>query len=525
MPELAAYEEGGPNDPKVTFRRLREKLTVVKEELSPYGWRAYDQDFRERQKQEKKLQGLNRLPGSGAEPKDGIVPGTPLWQERLDKMLLVEHLKKKIMSAHGYFVEASELFVQSHGWLVKDPLLADKFAECITHVPPSQHDRVDLLQIALVASRKETQAVRAEFEDYIVQLKIKREKYVQRTFENQKIALARARKDQTVILWSYQTQRGTALRLEETCRTLTARVVSLESQYAMRSEELDESRRQFEEAKQELMQERDKFKKLYNKMVKAHEKALEDLKSCEGSAEDMSKMILVLSTEKNRLAQEVEELEAEKTKLLKQLADAKDEIAKIRADVRLLREAARTTEAALWEEQQEVNQLEKHVTVLESKLDEAGKLVAVLRDELKVSRADTEAARRRLEPLEEDVEAERHVATLAGAERDFVLEQMRNAEAQILRIVPAWRREVSDVKAQAKKEFDDFKNGELKKMKEDFRRKTDQILRRNAILEREVAIGDQCGPHLATLNPVTVDSGVYCSSCKKLFVYEGNMKG
>jgi len=127
--------------------------------------------------------------------------------------------------------------------------------------------------------------------------------------------------------------------------------------------------------------------------------------------------------------------------------------------------------------------------------------------------------------LREDVEAERHVASLACAERDFVLGRMRNVEAQILRIVPAWRREVEEVTAKAKKEFNDFRTGELAAIVADFKKKTDQLVRRNAILEAEVAVGDQCGPHLATLNPLAMDSRVVCASCKKIFVFEGNIKG
>eukprot|EP00435_Cladocopium_sp_Y103_P039324 s278_g10.t1 len=146
LSELLEYSEGGPNDPRTTFNDLRKWLTAVKEELSPWGWQAYDAEFRERMQAEKKLYAMNGLPNSGAEPKDGVIQGTPLWQERLDQMLLVEHLKRKVMVAHTAFTEATDLLLKSHAWLVKDSLLADKFAECISRVPPSQHDRIDILQ-------------------------------------------------------------------------------------------------------------------------------------------------------------------------------------------------------------------------------------------------------------------------------------------------------------------------------------------------------------------------------------------
>ena len=35
----------------------------------------------ERMDAEKRLRSLNALPGSGLEPKDGVVQGTPMWQE------------------------------------------------------------------------------------------------------------------------------------------------------------------------------------------------------------------------------------------------------------------------------------------------------------------------------------------------------------------------------------------------------------------------------------------------------------
>lgn len=524
--ELKAYEKGGADDPKVAFNKLRAKLTIIKDEISPYGWRAYDDEYRERQRQEKKLIGLHGLPGSGVEAKDGVIPGTPLWLERLDSMLLVEHLKKKIMTAHACFVEASELFVESHSWLVKKPALADTFAECITHVPASEHERVDLLQEALRNSRKESQQLREDFEDHVVQLRIKREKYVQRVFESQEGQLARARKDQSLVLWSYETQRGISQRLEDARRSLAARVLLLESQCARRAEELEEGRRQFQEAKQDLTDERDKFKKLYHKMVKAHEQSLEELNSVQGSAEDMSKKILVLSTEKSKLTQELEEVESQKAKLLRQLADAQDEIAKMRADVRALRETARDTEGLLWEARHETQRLEGDVRKMEARLDEAGKQVVLLKDELAVSVSDTEAARRRLEPLAREAEEERRLASMAAGERDMVLEQLRVAEAQILRIVAAWKQEVQEQAASYQQEFKVFKETELKRILDDFARKTNAIMARNAILEREVAVGDAIGPHLSTLNPVSVtDETRFCASCKKIFVFDGVVKG
>merc|ERR1719161_1070694 len=116
----AIYEKGGPNDPTVTFRGLNDQLVLCKEEFSPWGWREYIADFHEKMDAEKRLRALNALPGSGAEPKDGVVQGTPVWQERLDKIMLVEHLKKKIMQAHTRMDLGSDLLLKSHAWLVKN---------------------------------------------------------------------------------------------------------------------------------------------------------------------------------------------------------------------------------------------------------------------------------------------------------------------------------------------------------------------------------------------------------------------
>merc|ERR1740121_3343563 len=99
-------------------------------------------------------------------------------------MLLVEHLKKKLMLAHGEFVESAELLLKCHAWLVKEGPLADKFVVSITHVPASKSERLDLLQQALQKSRKETRDLREAFEDFRIQLRIS-DKYCQKIQENQ----------------------------------------------------------------------------------------------------------------------------------------------------------------------------------------------------------------------------------------------------------------------------------------------------------------------------------------------------
>merc|ERR1712039_391692 len=81
-----------------------------------------------------------------------------------------------------------------------------------------------------------------------------------------------------------------------------------------------------------------------------------------------------------------------------------------------------------------------------------------------------------------------------------------------------------DVKDKAKRELEDFKTTELARVRAEFKKKTDALIRRNEILEREVAVGEMCGPHLATLNPLTVDDSRLCANCRKIIVFEGTLK-
>eukprot|EP00404_Azadinium_spinosum_P050748 CAMPEP_0180748484 /NCGR_PEP_ID=MMETSP1038_2-20121128/30082_1 /TAXON_ID=632150 /ORGANISM="Azadinium spinosum, Strain 3D9" /LENGTH=628 /DNA_ID=CAMNT_0022782123 /DNA_START=1 /DNA_END=1887 /DNA_ORIENTATION=+ len=526
MSVFVKFEEaGGPNDPRTYFNALREKLGDVKEELSPWAWRAYAQEFRDKQKAEKKLEGLNRLPGSGAEPKDGVVQGTPLWQERLDQMLLVEHLKKKIMTAHTEFVDATEYLLKAHGWLVKDSLLADTFVDCIIHVPASKYERIDMLQAALFASKKETQDLRNEFEDFKVTLKRYREKWVQKTIENQDISIPRRRNDDIMVAWSYQAQRGQTLNLTEIRGCLEARVNSLENGFSARTEELEESRRQWGEERELLENDRDKFKKLYNKMVKAHEQAMADLESTKGDAASQAKMIIALSTEKARLTDKVEQLEDDKRRMEKMLSDLRDEVAKLKADLRMLGKMMRETELVLLNNAKSAGgRMETVQLDLEARFDRATELEANLRIELEVSREESMRAWSRTDEVRIALSAEREIRASAEAERDgILLPLIRGLERDLTETCEMAQKTVEAVQARAAKEFNDFKTKELTKMRAEFQRQNDLLARRNAMLEKD-AVGDSCGTHLAALNPLIHDESRVCAMCRKAIIFEGTFK-
>ena len=74
-------------------------------------------------------------------------------------------------------------------------------------------------------------------------------------------------------------------------------------------EDLEEASRQWEEQRTALEADRDEFKRLYEKFLAAHERAMAELEDTQGTAEDQAKRLQVLSVEKNRLSDKVEELE------------------------------------------------------------------------------------------------------------------------------------------------------------------------------------------------------------------------
>ena len=556
---LLDYAEGGPNDPRTTFNDLRKWLTAVKEELSPWGWQAYDAEFRERMQAEKKLYAMNGLPDSGAEPKDGVIQGTPLWQERLDQMLLVEHLKRKVMVAHTAFTEATDLLLKSHAWLVKN---ADKFAECISRVPPSQHDRIDILQAALKQSREETWAAKAEFDEYKVRQQIKRQEYLVRTASNQKIALKRKMQDDILVSWRYQCERSRATELEGRNCVLVTRVGDLENKMVSTQEDLEEAARQWEEQRSALEADRDEYKRLYEKFLAAHERAMAELEDTQGTAEDQAKRLQVLSVEKNRLTDKVEELEDDKKRMSKQLSELRDEVAKLKAELRRLSGQLRDGEVALLLARSNLKQLLAEARGLEDidpdgegqgrpsirrLLRESSQREAELLDRLQAVQAIADARQLRLLELEgpgnePDAEkepgleppsqigilpAERRLRQHLERERDELLAFTRDLDTELVKVKEECYNTVQAIKKKAAEDLEYFRTTELAKAKADFKREVEEVQRQRDMLRKEVEVGDALGPHLPTLNPLAgavQDASKVCGICRRAIVFEGAIK-
>lgn len=521
---LAQWEKGGPNDPTVAFESLRDSLYLVKEELSPWGWRAYASDFFEKREQERKLRAMNRLPGSGMEPKDGVVEQTPMWQERLDKMLLVEHLKRKLMTAHTYFGDASELMLQSHAWLVKNSALADTFVKYITKVPTAMSDRVDLLQEALANTRDDLRKAREEFEDYKMTMARQRNAYLDKTIANQEIRLKFRLCEDIVLAWSYGTMRQQTIKLNEKREIMETRIDDLEAELASTAEEFQESRRSWDIEKAQLSKERDKFKKLYKKMVAAHEQAMADLKRVEGTAEGQAALLKIMAVEKAQLEQQVAELEDDKRRMEKQLAELRDQVSKLRAEIRRLGGCMQSTDLLFKNTRTEMLRLEGMRNELENKLDEAVANEMRIRDDLDQAQADADAARLRLEDTTEELAVELAMRQGAEAERDFLLDLARGIEAELVSTVKQCRAEVIATREKFERDLHDFKTRELDKLRKDFHKKTDKIIARNQILERECALADSISPNLAVLKPLVMDDQTLCSLCKKIIIFDGPLE-
>lgn len=302
---------------------------------------------------------------------------------------------------------------------------------------------------------------------------------------------------------------------------MEARLISLECSFAARTEELEESSRQWDEEKEAVTVDRDKFKKLYNRMVKAHEQAMEDLKKSEGSVEDQKKMIQVLSVEKARLAGLVEDLEEEKRVMTKQLTELRDQVAAQRKEIRRYGALLKGNEDTVVEARMGNERMEGVQRGLETKLNEAAMLEATLRDQLLASQGEAEAAHARGARGLAELGEEEKLRRTVERERDCLLPRLRHLEAQLARVVREVQETVESVMERARRELEEFRNSELAKVKEDFRLKTEAILRRNAQLEKEIGVADSLAPHLAVLNPLVVDEQRLCSSCKKAIVFEG----
>jgi len=328
-------------------------------------------------------------------------------------------------------------------------------------------------------------------------------------------------KDDVMIRWSYGTQHSQLTKLQRRNASLQDRCMSLELGNAEMTEFMKESQRRWIEDKTQLVKERDDYYKKWQKMVKAHEQAMADLKRSEGTAEGQRMMILTLSQEKAALEGQVEELEEQVRVMAKQLAKLRDELAKIRQEVRRLTQQLKETEAVLVDTRLEGESLSAEKKELEAKLDDAAVMEVPLRKEISRWKSEHAASEERCRILRiEKADGEQRERDLE-AYRDQLINKIEEMKAEMQRIIAECKDEILRTKNKAKQEIEDFKMRELVAVKLDFQKKTDVIVRRNDLLEKEVKQGDTLGPHLATLNPVGADESKVCPVCRRVVVYEG----
>merc|ERR1719499_2073447 len=150
-------------------------------------------------------------------------------------------------------------------------------------------------------------------------------------------------------------------------------------------------------------------------MLKAHEQAMEDLKNSQGSAADKDKMIMVLSTEKTRLEGVVEDLEAEKKKMAKQLSELRDEVAKLKKEIRRYGKLLRSGERAVMRARGEADKSTEKCNVMSKCLLEATTLEAELRDDAAVSKGECEAL---LHQVARGLDEHKHTQSLLKSVQD-----------------------------------------------------------------------------------------------------------
>merc|ERR1712118_603044 len=129
--------------------------------------------------------------------------------------------------------------------------------------------------------------------------------------------------------------------------------------------------------------------------------------------------------------------------------------------------------------------------------------------------------------LEEDLREERRLtsrvhalAEARGAELDCELQlrQLRDEQTQAAlsdlqelqdvytKAVTDYELQIAKVKAMAKEDLEEFKTVELARVKADFIKETQKIVRRNEMLEKEVQLCDNIAPHLQALRPLQPDA-------------------
>jgi len=519
---LQAWEKGGPNDPTVAFEDLRAQLKVVKDELAPWGWRAYATEFQDRQDAERRLRALAAMPGSGSEPEDGIVEGTPMWQERLDSLLLVEHLKKKIMKAQTKFAEAAELLIASHAWLVKDFKLSDVFVKFITHIPESESDRLDFVMAKYEQCNKELIRAKNEFSDWKISQRQVRHRYLDKVIENQRHQLRRQIQMDAFNTYCQVVFRAKKTFLEQVKRNNEARIMCLEAENDRMRTTFSEERCMWHEDRQGLEESRNHYKKQFQKMVAAHKAAQEEAKRLAGTAEGQAMALQVLTSEKQLLTQQVHQLTEDKASLTRELADIRDGMHKLRDSNIRLQKSMQDSEAVVVDTRMEVQRLEASQKEIEGLLDEAVVREANLEEDMREQRIQMEEANRKLIEAREARDAEAAKRREIMAQFDKLRQQIEDLQSELSSTIVNYEQRLVDQQEKFEREFREFKEVELEKIKAEFSARADKIQRRNEILEREVAIADTVIPHLNALAPVgATDKTKICLMCRKAVMYEG----
>eukprot|EP00913_Durusdinium_trenchii_P024553 g23050.t1 len=328
--------------------------------------------------------------------------------------------------------------------------------------------------------------------------------------------------DDILVSWRYQCERARATELEGRNFVLVTRVTDLENKMVTTQEDLEEAARQWEEQRSALEADRDEYKRLYEKFLAAHERAMAEL-------EDTQACLLLIFTPASK----------DKKRMAKQLSELRDEVAKLKTELRRLAGQLRDGEVALLLARVNAEKLKAEAKGLEETipadseglsrpslrrlLQESSRREAELLDRLQAVQAAADARGLRLlelegpgnEPDAENepsldtaahigiVPAERRLRHHLERERDELLAFTRDLDTELVKVKKECYFTVQDIKKKAAQDLEDFKTTELAKAKSDFKREVEDVQRQRDMLRKEVEVADALGPHLPTLNPLS----------------------
>lgn len=511
---------------KNTFDELRGKLGDVKNELSPYGWIEYNANYSEQQAVAKKMK--NEMTYSDNRP--DAQENTPLWQERFDQIMLTEHLKKKMMQAQKSFSEASALMMKCHHFLSKNTYLADSFAHAITHIPESTHDQVELLQVNLGKTKEELKETKEAF--YLFQRSTQQKWNTMLDKLSARYTAWHADQDlaDAFEAFGYGCQREAALGLRAECANLKARVADLEDSLAKTTKEFADSREQWAKEKADLEADRDRYKAMHEKQMKAAEQALRDLKKSAAANEDKDKQLQRLTQERINLAAKIEDLEYQLKVTTKKLEDTEEKLQQTEAALEKTTEELRQNTIRMNVSVAEETRLGAAVDALEKAIIDGRVELAAVRQAAKdrenelleeIERIKEEEERQKEElrqelakEIKQKEDTQEALASSEAERKDLVAQlewTIQDCERRIEETIQYWTKKLEDTVA---------------KMNADFARETAALKKQNSILQHEVGKADALLPHLSTLNPLPQpDKGSSrCLHCKRYVTFQGVWK-